>query len=284
VQTSVITTIASLFLCLTTIAAAADDSAVIYRETFNIPDPAQGDPSGLSGSAVAAALGWKGFRNGGSYNNPCSTVPLGETCLQAFSPGSTQLPSIGNLPVFSGSGNAFWSPQVIGVTIYTEEKPIPVELVRQGVITFETRHNQNTSLNRLALRMGDTWYISDRNYFHTAGPSTWQTDTFDELDTALFGTTPVDTSCTTPPCGPFKPGLFNQTLPETGTVDAIGIFVDGTGANHRFDNYTVSVGLEAFPNQGQCISTLIELNCADAAGAARKACNKQQQGICKSFF
>jgi hypothetical protein len=57
----------ALFIATGDASAKADDSVVIYRETFNIPDTTAGDPTGLSGSAVAAALGWKAFRNGGSY-------------------------------------------------------------------------------------------------------------------------------------------------------------------------------------------------------------------------
>jgi hypothetical protein len=122
---AVATAAAMLLVAVSPSSAVSGESVPVYRETFNVPGA--GDPTNLSGHAVAAALGWKGLRNGGSFNNPCgSSVVAGETCLQAFSSGSTPQPSLGNPPVFAGEGNAFWSPQVIGVTVYTEEKPIPV--------------------------------------------------------------------------------------------------------------------------------------------------------------
>jgi hypothetical protein len=74
---------------------------------------------------------------------------------------------------------------------------------------------------------------------HTAGSSVWQTHEFTDLDTASFGISPVVTSCTAPPCGPFKPTSFGQPLPPRGRVDAVGWFIDGTGANHRYDNYAI---------------------------------------------
>jgi hypothetical protein len=115
--------------------------------------------------------------------------------------------------------------------------------------------------------------------------NTWESKSFTGLDTALFGTTPVVTpansDCAVVPCGPFKPTIFNTTLPTEGTVDAIGVFVDGINANHRFDNFTIAAN---FANQGQCIADLIELNCAGITGRDRQACNKQQQTTCKEAF
>lgn len=238
-------------------AARAASSVVLYRETFNVPDP---NPDG---AATAAALGWKGFRNGGSYNNPCSSTPQGETCLQAFGSGSTQLPSVGNPAVFTHPGNAFWSPIVLGVTIYTTEFPISLPLLRQSTVSFETKANVYNAPSRLALLIGSetsgTWYISDQVVQHQAGAGTWQANSFTHLDTALFGTTPTVTSCTTPPCGPFIPTSFTQTLPTTGTVTAIGVFADGTSGNIRYDNFTITSG--AFDNFGQCLDTLTHESC-----------------------
>lgn len=126
VLTAVAAVIAASIVGVTS-GAAAEGGQVLYRETFNVPDPARRDTvDPADGKAVAAALGWVGFRNGASFDNPCIDAEPGETCLQAFGTGSAQRGSVGNPRVFRGSGNAFWSPQVIGATIYTEElRPRP---------------------------------------------------------------------------------------------------------------------------------------------------------------
>jgi hypothetical protein len=256
--------------------AAADD-AVIYRETFNVPNP-------NSGAATAAELGWVGFRNGGSFNNPCTGAFPGETCLQAFQPGcTTGLASVGNDPVFAHEGNAFWSPQVIGVSIYTEEFPIDVSLLRKSRISFEIKHSQTGTANRLALRIGDTWYMSE-GFATATTANACQTVNFVDLANAVFGTIQEDTTCTTPPCGPFKPTVFDTTLPEVGEVNAFGLFVDGTSASHRFDNYTISFDLSTFDSVGECISTLIATSCSGLTGRDRASCNREQIASCHAHF
>lgn len=272
------------------IGALADDTAAIYRETFNIPDVAQGDPSGLSGSAVAAAQGWKAFRNGGPYNAPCSSTPLGQTCLQAFAPGSTQLSSVGNPAVFEGAGSAFYSPfRISGISIYTEEYPLSLDLLKRSKISFESRvDGTGTDKRRLLLRIGDTWYFSDTVLNQTAASTQWQTFEFDNLGDELFGTKPADaceSPTSVPPCGPRLPSTFDTLLPDSGLVDAIGLFVDFTNSERqRFDNYTIAVKLDSFADQGECISTLIQVQCKGLTAEDRKICNRTQQNSCKAFF
>lgn len=256
----------------------------VYRETFNLPDPLQGDPEGLSSFEVAEAVGWFGRRNGGSKGRPGGSTNIAAP-LQVFGPGCEPLESIGNDPVFAGDGRGTWTPQVLGVSIWTEEFSFDAGLITR--ITFQMQHNQTTSNNRLALLMGDTWYISDQFFNNTGGAC--QQASFD-LATTTFGTSPVilpgmGTECFADglPCGPFKPEpeTTGVPLPTSGIVDGFGIFIDGTSANHRFDNYTVYA---TFEELGQCTSFLLQQQCSGLTGMARARCNQEQIGVCHGLF
>jgi hypothetical protein len=135
---------------------------------------------------------------------------------------------------------------VTGLSIWTEEFNVDVGDLLS--ITFDMNHNQTDSNSRLLLQIGGLWYISELFYSATGA---WETFEFDLTSGLAFGTDPLlmqgdlGAMCAQPgdTCGPFLPASFNVTLPANGTVDAFGVFVDGTSANHRFDNYTINAAV-----------------------------------------
>ena len=253
----------------------------VYRETFNLPEPNTGD---LSSFGIAEALGWFGRRNGGSAGYPDSEGEGLAAPLEVF--GSRVCPdlrSIGNDPVFDGSGRATWTSRVAGVTLWTEEFAFDAGLLTR--ISFQMTHDAGGSNNRLALLIDDTWYISDQSFSY-AGPGCEEVSF--NLATTTFGTSPVilpgDASACSPegvPCGPFQPRNSGIALPTSGTVDGFGIFIDRVPANHRFDNYTVYATFDAL---GQCISTLKREQCFGLSKRDRAKCNRQQVRTCFGLF
>jgi hypothetical protein len=92
---------AILLAAISVLVSAGAHATVVYRETFNV---------GSGGQTDARDVGWTARRNGGSAGNPCNNEPPGGSCLAVFPSGSTPMDSVGNDPVFSGEGNAFYSP------------------------------------------------------------------------------------------------------------------------------------------------------------------------------
>jgi hypothetical protein len=172
--------------------------------------------------------------------------------------------------------------------MFTEEYPIPVSLLKQATISFETRvDGAGLDKRRLLLRIGDSWYFSEKVLNQTTPTQTWQTFDFGDLGSELFGTKSTDVCeapTSVPPCGPRLPGTFDTPLPADGLVDAFGLFVDFTNSERtRVDNYSISLELENFADQAQCISTLIAVQCGGLTGEDRKDCNKAQQNTCRAF-
>lgn len=236
------------------------DAAVItvYREVF----PNDSVPSATTGAQrlEMQAQGWFGRQHGNEPFTPTTAASpslSGQIAIPAA--GSTELAPINSNPVgpTDQTGFLFWSPvQRAGIYLYTNEFP-GLNTTDLRTITFESRNNTiydpvnnptdtERARMRLALLVGDEWYISDQGVYHTAGPNVWQQQLFD-ISTLTFGLFNDHNGLETPTSLPRNnDGSTGLSLPA-GTVNAFGLYVGfnvqspstPTSATIRIDNFAI---------------------------------------------
>lgn len=122
---------------------------------------------------------------------------------------------------------------------------------RVDLISFDTRHSLSSYVSRVALRIGDEWFVSADfdnpagaiAFTHAAGTNTWQTNVL-EFDTAEW------TALEFVPGSTLSMGTTKVVLPG-GAITAFGIYLDAftQTSNARFDNFTV-LGALSVPEPG----------------------------------
>jgi hypothetical protein len=139
---------------------------------------------------------------------------------------------------------------IAGVYLYTTEFQFDTSVLES--VSFDSRNagsiNPNFPQNdqmRLALRIGtgDDWYISDQFVYHTAGPSTWQSNEFiaSMLTWELFN----DVTNFGPGTLPRSSGLSGLALPA-GTVTAFGVYNSkNQQGTFRIDDFTIEGAVPA---------------------------------------
>lgn len=199
--------------------ASAD---VFYRETFDFCELVTGRPS------AAAVAGWHAITSGHPEGKPSilKIQPVG---------AASRLPAVNSDPEGPADGNAFWARPSKGLLIYTGEISFDVSVLRavswkQRIDRGEKRFPQYGA--RLALLINGVWYISD----HSAMQET--RGIFERVEVAPFsltyGTVPAN-----PSVGPEAPANAGVTLPDTGTVEAFGIFMQRSFGKVRIDDFTL---------------------------------------------
>ncbi len=223
-------------------------AAPIYRETFQFCERTPG------GSLQASVLvGWNALRKG---------KPLGDGgLLKTNTPGSPNvLAPFQSLPIGLTPGAAFWVRDTTGLTIFTSEFSFDTSTITS--ITYDQRFDgfdsglQVRDGSRVALLIGDTWYISDQT-FNVNKRSVWESVSFD-LTTATFGTfTPLAGR------GPNSPLNSGVSLPANAVVTAFGVYVPRVSDRVRVDNFTLndnspagSTGSGAIPDLVPCPSVV----------------------------
>ena len=210
---------------------------VLYRETFPFDDSVSGGP------AQGLHQGWIGLRNGQAVGS--SALSIYDTVN-----GSTTLAPVNSNPLPDASAPdfaGFWSANgVQGVTLFTEEYQFPASVLSK--VTLETKHdvasdspNPGDNRHRLAIRIGQDWYLSDLELTQSASGSYELLTFLDPLSLsyrkAIFdGNNPA----TAPRCDNLTTCVPGQSLPD-GTVTGIGIFTDRVsgGQKFRIDNFTL---------------------------------------------
>lgn len=226
--------IAALGIAITAVSGwgAAASGAIVYRENFT---NATGAPQHISYS------GWQANRGADA-----EAVPQTGEIYPQLSQGTadTPEPSVNSNPTdpdantgfiysWGGATDVRYSPYLIWTNEYSIDRSAYTDL------TFSTKTNVggNTTLAdamRMAVRIGDDWFVSDPAVQPTA--TTW----------ANSGTTGLASGSLSgqwrtlefTPGSPFVMGDF-APLPATGNIDAFGIFADSKSVNVRFGSYQV---------------------------------------------
>lgn len=129
---------------------------VRYREVF---------PLGAGGGTNATQEGWTGVRGGRSTAQQASIYSGGD-------PGAET--PVASFPFNTGTGgNLFWSPQIAGVFLYTTETQ-GISTADVAQITWQTRNNNATDQQCIAVCVDGVWYTTNQAATHTAGSTTWQ--------------------------------------------------------------------------------------------------------------
>jgi hypothetical protein len=203
-----------------------------YRETFNLCDST--DSSSKSATELA---NWKAFRGGSTLGK------IG--FLKINPPGSPNLLiAYNSTPIGPVDGSAFWSKNISDLTLFTDE--FSFDVASLASVSYEQRlngYNATTDLtdgSRLALLVGQSWYISDR-IVSPQQRGVWESATF-PLSGATFGITPNKIGV-----GPERPTNSGFTLPSQGTITAFGVFFPEVTGRLRIDNFTL---LDASPQTG----------------------------------
>lgn len=207
-------------------------AAPFYQENFNF------DSTNVSGGQDAGRqTSWNAFRSGSR---------IGVVGFLKVVPGiSRLLPAFNSNPSGPDDGYAFWSKDVIGLTIFTDEYTFNVaSLARvsylQRIDGFVTDILGGTIRDgtRFAIRIrgadgNERWYISDL-VVPQIKESTWEMVDLD-ISALTFGIAKLK-----PDVGPTLPVSGGLTLPPIGVVTAFGVFVDEVRARVRIDNMTLS--------------------------------------------
>jgi hypothetical protein len=242
------------------VGAAGGGGRLIYREVF----PNQLDPSGPGDLRKNEVYdqGWYGEQHGSHITGDPQDQDL---LILDGNPSPNELTPLHSEPQGPGAGTstggAYYSRAGRwGIFIFTSEFSFPSATLRR--VTWEARNSTCAENNpagcdlqeledsdmHLALRIGDTWYVSDMG-MNVYSPDEWVQFEFD-LDGLTFEThsryqagecQPTDFNCLPRRDNPANPG---NALPE-GTVDAFGLYVeknyrgaDGK-ATMRIDNFEV---------------------------------------------
>jgi hypothetical protein len=261
---------------------AAGGGSVIYREVF----PNQLDLTGTGDLRKNEVYeqGWYGEQHGSHITGDPQDQDLlildGNPSPNEFDPvnSSPQGPGAG-----TSTGGAYYSRAGrAGIFIFTSEFSLASASLRR--VRWEARNSTCADNNpagcnvqelahsdmHLALRIGDTWYISDIG-MNVYSPSDWVQFEFD-LDGLTFEThsryqagecQPTDFNCLPRRDNPPNPG---NPLPD-GTVDAFGLYIEknfkgeDTKATMRIDNFEIiaeePVGGSTVPASGLGLLALV---------------------------
>lgn len=224
-----------VFLGLFGIAQPFATASPFYRETFRLcPSP---ETSSSNANEFAA---WKAFKN----DSPIGKIGF----LKITRPGSPDHPAAYNsFPKGPDDGGAFWSKAALGLTIFTDEINFDVGNLSQ--IEYQQRldgYDRNAKIRdgtQLILLIGDTWYISDQTVRQNVG-GFWESVVWAPYK-LTYGTTPNVSGR-----GPKRPKNFGVSLPQSGTVNAFGVYLPAATDRVRIDNFTVSDSLPELRTPG----------------------------------
>lgn len=216
-------------------ASAQTTPKVFYKEKFGFCTDSTGAPAASDAQWIALKAG----------------QPLGKPgYLKVFSYGNdSDGGSVNSDPIGLAQGYAFWSKAVYGLTIFSYEFPFDVRLLDS--IDYEQKLsgvNANLEPNgtRLALLINNFWYISDRIVRQQGKPgANWKPVSFRPFD-ETYGTTAYSSTV-----GPTSPLNFGLRLPGTGTVQAVGVFMEEVNGRVRLDNFRINGNI----SDGSGIST-----------------------------
>lgn len=208
-------------LAAATLAPAASASIVLhYQEDWAL----------ASGNSSMSAYGWSAFTGAGATDNSTNAVTSGSAAFVASSAGSTGAGGIGAKGT-GGGGIAF---------VFTSEFDA-ISTSELHSVSFATRNNGDVAGNyeRVALRIGGAWYVTDQTYGNAAGASTWTNHEFvftsvasawRELSFSAGSTLSVAGS------------TLVAALPS-GQVDAAGLLLFNTGTSNvlRYDTFAINV-------------------------------------------
>jgi len=213
-----------LTLCLAGTVSAQSNPVTFYKEKFPFCTASLGAPAATQTHWMALKsgqpLGKPGFMkvfNGGliSDGGPVNSDPIGLT-----------------------AGYAFWFRAVYGLTIFTSEFQFDVSLL--DTIDFDQRLsgiNADLTPNgtRLALLIGNTWYMSDRIARQQGRIGMeWKNEIFKPFQ-ETYGTSAFSSTV-----GPQIPSNSGVLLPTSGTVRAYGVFLDEVNGRVRIDNFRIN--------------------------------------------
>lgn len=215
-----------LFVFLTNVSIAT--ASPFYTETFRLCELYE-----TSSKSAMDLAGWKAFRS----NSLVGKVGF----LKVNSPGSLSHPTSYNSdPRGPVEGSAFWSKNVSGLTVFTDEFAFDVSSLK--IVQYEQRlggydiASKSKDGSQLALLIGRTWYISDQIVMQQ-NRGTWESVTYNPSE-LTFGTSPSRNGI-----GPERPGNFGIKLPLQGYVTAFGLFFPKVTGKVRIDNFSLSDSL-----------------------------------------
>ncbi len=241
-----VTTVSSFVAIVTAGLFNLASASPFYRETFNTC------LSLARASQPASTLtGWSGVRGGsrlGTFSN-----------LKVNAPGSAEAASIKASPQGGAPGGALWARNTNNLLIASSEISFNVENLT--MVSYDQRLSGRGGVgfsadgSKLALRIGNTWYISSRSAVqrNTANfeTVTWQPQNL------TYGTSPH-----IPSRGPLNPTNRDISLPASGVVSEFGVFIPLASNRVRIDNFTLSDGSSLpYPEdrafaEDECISSL----------------------------
>lgn len=228
------TYVAAAILAATSVRA---EPKTVYRETF-------GYCSGSLGKPAADQASWMGLISGHKKERISN--------LKVFSYGISDIGgSVNSNPIGLAQGYSFWWKAVYGLAVFTTEFQFDVGLLKDAATTIEYRQrlsgvdpNLQPNKTHLAIRVDDTWYISNE-FVQQVKPGSWESVT---VTPALLN---YGTVAAIDGVGPETPTTFGVPLPAAGIVKSFGVFMDEVNGRIRFDNFTIKAELP----RGSQIST-----------------------------
>lgn len=198
------------------------DADVFYRETFNYCTD-----SGSLASALSAS-GWTALTSGHSVGKP-STLKI-----QPVGAGKN-LAAVASLPSGPFDGNAYWNRQSKGLHLFTAE--ITFDVSQLAAVSWSQRIDRQEKEfpnygARLALLIGNTWYISDYSATQKIRGRFERRRVAPHLLT--YGTSPLLAGV-----GIAAAKNSGVRLPETGLVRAFGLFMNRNFEKVRIDDFTL---------------------------------------------
>lgn len=204
---------------------AVASPAILYRETF-------GYCSATLGKEAADQTGWMGLVSGHTKERISN--------LKVFSYGLSDIGgSVNSNPIGLAQGYTFWWKPVYGLAVLTTEFQFDVALLNSTSTTIEYRQRLSgvdvalqPNKTRLAIRVDDTWYISNE-FVQQVRPGSWESAVVTPASLTYGVVTALDG------VGPQTPESYASPLPLTGTVKAFGLFLDEVNGRVRFDNFMI---------------------------------------------
>lgn len=195
-----------------------------YRETFNYCAAPSGRP------AAANVAGWHAITANHAEGKPSILK------IQIVGAG-TLLPAVASDPEGPQDGNAYWDRTTVtkGLLLYTEEKNFDVARLLKASWRQRVDRQDKEFANygaRLALLIGDQWYISDYSATQRNRGNFERRVLQPSLLT--YGTTPQRSGI-----GIVAPTNSGLRLPAQGTVRAFGLFFIRSFAKVRIDDFSL---------------------------------------------